>query len=442
MGRITDALSKLKLNTNVTDKPFNKMSPKDMISLFYHLAEVYDAEALMPGTTVKKKLQVFKNFARVHSLIHLLPSVKEMKNQKKCVRLVNNLLDMLEQKYESELYTRKSWPVACKELPKIETAFHAGQYNIENLNLNPDAVPPGTSEDNKMNEFPGEEATHLRTNQEKVADTIVCVKAEESGGVAPNDIAKAESGGAAPKDIAKAPSDSGIAFPDDSTSTRPAGFPDSAHEHINVSKLEAPRSILQSKDITPSSSSLKFKSNDSSSEMNSSLVTERNEIKFSEQSSHASATTKRQFEPSVPYSDSTKIQKKSKKEHVACEQFIEAIENLSKIRSIVEIIGWSKGIFSHKRVWLSIQELIFTRILLGKELRKYKAKKAEGVAGTKVVIENTLSKEDTKTLQVRLTKVMEQVKKAVPDQLSEDLKHAVNGSCENVKLVVRDYNEW
>jgi len=169
MGRITDALSKLKLNDNAAEIPFGKMAVKDMVKLLYHLAEVYDPEALLPEVTVKKKLHVFKNFARVHSLSHLLPSVKDMKHPRKCTRLVSTLLDMLEEKYSGDLYTRKSWPVACKELPKIKNVISVGSYNFDNLDLNPDAVPPGTT---GAHAFPGAKAVITRADLTKPSTPV------------------------------------------------------------------------------------------------------------------------------------------------------------------------------------------------------------------------------------------------------------------------------
>merc|ERR1719397_2075385 len=123
---------------------------------------------------------------------------------------------------------------------------------------------------------------------------------------------------------------------------------------------------------------------------------------------------KRPLDQSVKTTEFQTMQKKLKTEHRASEQFIEALEDLSNIRSIVEVTGWSKAIFTNERIWNTIKNLVHARVLLGKELRKYKAKKVETRTEIKVIVEKTVSKEDVKTIEVKLEKLMKQIKNAVP----------------------------
>jgi len=412
MGRIIEALGKLKLNGNVSDKPFNKMTAKELISLLYHLAEVYDAEALLPETTVKKKLQVFKSFARLHSLIHLLPPVKEMKNPKKCTRLVNNLLDMLEDKYGDGLYTRSSWPVACKELPKIENAFSASQYDIESLKLSPDAVPPGTTKGaNKSIESPEEsESKHVDdgalTTDDNISKVIETTKASSV--------------------VSKA-----VELP-----TVPLSTISDGTEDVTTAQLTPTAKISESKNKRQEGEPMSL------SKENPVEHSNKKGLNLVENTTNISKTTKRKLEPSLTSPESKERQKKLKTEHSACEQFIEALEDLSKVRLVVEVIGWSKAIFTNHRIWLTIREVIFARVLLGKELRKYQAKKVPTAAGTIVIVEKSVSEEDMKMLRLKLRKIMDQIKNLVPEELSEKLKSAVNSSCENVQLRIRDMNDW
>lgn len=432
MGRIIDSLSKLKLNGDVSNKPFNQMTAKELITLFYHLAEVYDAEALLHETSVKKKLQVFKGFARLHSLIHLLPSVKEMRcprNPKKCtrlVRLVNTLLDMLEDKYGNDLYTRRSWPVACKELPKIEHAFAAGQYNIENLNLNADAVPPGTTKGMRKSMMPGER-TITGTGSNVTSKSLE--SPEDSGSKAIDDCkltTKNTSGGTTAG--AKAPPIVSVAA--DLGTPLLLTSADGTHD-IAAGRLSSTR---KRKDTRQEGETINLSKENPTQHP-------RKESPKIEDSAESSKTTKRKLEPSVT-PESKESLKKLKTEHGACEQFIEALEDLSKVRPIVEVIGWSKDIFTNHKVWLTIRDIIFKRVLLGKELRNYQAKKIPTAAGTTVIVEKTVSEEDLKRIRYKLKKIMNQIKNVVPNGLSEKLKTAVNSSCENVTLRIRDMNEW
>jgi len=408
MGRISDALSKLKLNENAAQVPFGKMTAKDMIKLLYHLAEVYDAEALMPEVTVKKKLQVFKNFARVNSLSHLLPSVKDMKRPKKCSRLVNYLLDMLEQKYGADLYTRKSWPVACKELPKIENVISVGSYNFDHLDLNPDAVPPGTS---GASAFPGVKAVLPKSDLPKPAS----VSESEAK---PDDV---KNNKAAPTmSTAGALEMTATKLNDESGSQSQDGV----DSPVNV----LPKTISSPRIIAA-------ESNSEGAGMSSS----KEKVSSSEPKTIIGKAKKRQLEPAV-LNESNSVQKKRKTEDRASKQFIEALEDLSNIKPIVEVVGWDKVIFTNQRIWHTLQKLIFARVLLGKELTKYNAKKVETAMETKVILAKKISQEDVKTIKVKLGKLVKQIRNAVPDELSENMKCAVNSSCENLKLIIQNTN--
>jgi len=417
MGRIGDALKKLKLNANASGKPFGKMNVKETIKLFYHLAEVYDAEALMPETTVKKQLQRFKNFARVHSLIHLLPSPKDMKSRKKCSRMINSLLDMLETKHGADLYTRKSWPKACKEIPKIETpVISTGAYNFDGMSLDANALPPGAPEVvGKAKVFPGEKIGA------KVAVESIGISGDKTGDTSASTTQKDNT------TAIKAPPNVSIAAELHISPTERTG----SGVSIKPANLVSPTDKIAEPEESKAVSVEKSKE-DSEEE---SFKNKTNPI---EQPNHK----KRSRESSVPSSGSKANLKKSKTEHNARDVFVEALEDLSKVRPIVEVIGWSKAIFTNHRIWLILRDLIFNRILLGKELRKYQTKKLEGAAGTKVTVEKIVSQEDVKTLKSKLRELMIQIKNAVPEQLSEELKCAVNSSCENVTLVFKDPVEW
>jgi len=410
MGRIGEALSKLNLNSNVTHTPFKDMKAKEIVDLCYHLAEVYDPEALLPETGVKKKLKVFKNFARVHSLIHLVPPVKEMK-PKKCIRLVTSLLDTLEEKYGDGLYSRKSWPVACKELPKIEVTLSGGGYNLENLNLDPNAVPPGAAE--------GE--TFPRTQEAVIVSTNNQEEGYESTITQPSTDIK----------------------PNESLVT-------SSAKPIIMNSTTNP--ITVEKDVA----SQKTRSKEGMSEVKNSSVSDRRNINSSrhkgeegdqEQLSNPSSNTvKRPLEKSLPVQGSKETPKKLKTEHTACEQFIKALEELAKVRSVVEIVGWNKNLFTYQRIWKAIQKVVFSRVLLGKELRKYQAMKVvsgkQAATTCGVTVEKKISDEDMKVLKIKLVKLMEQISKAVPHNLLEDKKYAVKTSCQNVTLSIRESDDF
>merc|ERR1712060_961547 len=122
----------------------------------------------------------------------------------------------------------------------------------------------------------------------------------------------------------------------------------------------------------------------------------------------------------------------------ASEQFIEALEDLSDNRPLVEVIGWDKALFSNQRIWKTIKNLIFVRVLLGKELKKYNAKKVEGATETQVIVEKRISQEDIKTVKVKLANLMKQISNAVPNELAEVIKCAVKSSCKNIKLRIRN----
>merc|ERR1719193_1022922 len=154
-----------------------------------------------------------------------------------------------------------------------------------------------------------------------------------------------------------------------------------------------------------------------------------------------SNTKKRQLEESAPSHESEIMQKKLKTEHRASKQFIEALEDLSNSRPLVEVIGWDKAIFSNRRIWKTIKNLIFVRVLLGKELKKYNAKKVETATETQVIVTKKVTQEDIKTIKVKLANLMKQIGNAVPNELSELMKCAVRRSCENVKLRIRNANE-
>jgi len=158
-------------------------------------------------------------------------------------------------------------------------------------------------------------------------------------------------------------------------------------------------------------------------------------------STKTSPSKKRQLEQTAPSPESGSMQKKLKTEHRASEQFIDALEDLSNSRPIVEVIGWNKALIANQRIWHSIQKLIFSRVLLGKELKKYNVKKVETAMETQVIVEKRVSQDDIKTLEVKLAKLVKQIRNIVPDELSEAMKCAVNSSCENVKLRIRNANE-
>jgi len=411
MGRVSDALTKLKLNTNVTTKPMKNMNAKERIELCYHLAEVYDPEAIVPETSIKKKFQVFKKFARVHSLTHLVPSVKEMKNIKKCVRLVTFLLDMLEEKYGDALYTRRSWPVACMELPKIEVTVNSGGYNLDNLNLGPDAVPPGSSH---MDSFPGVskalpacggDATEdhtpsnasVKPSTERLSKTFSSPKSVDSNSVKTDTISKRET----------------LSDPDkDSNTTVERGSPNGDENHDT--------SAIPDK------------------------IEEDNKHDCSDQTSQSGCTMKRQLEPRLPSPGSKEVLKNLKTEDSACDQFIRALEDLAKVRPVVEVIGWNEVIYTNTRIWQAIQNLVFSRVLLGKELRKYDAKKMasnDTSTSCQVMLEKNISEEDVNMLKMKLKKLMMQISNTVPDNLFEDIKCAVKTSCQKVTLKIRESDD-
>jgi len=412
MGRIGEALSKLSLNSNVTHTPYKDMKPKEIVDLCYHLAEVYDAEALLPETGVKKKLKVFKNFARVHSLIHLVPPVKEMK-PKKCIRLVTSLLDTLEEKWGDVLYTRTSWPVACKELPKIEVTVSGGGYNLENVNLDPNAVPPGAL---KRDNFP-------RTRKAEIVSTSNQDKVYESAG---NLSTKTNTD--------NKPNESVI-----TSSTKPI-IMDSTTNPITVAGDYTKTSPSTEGEYEIKNSSLGDLKNINSPKL-------KDEVGDHEQVSNSSSNTvKRPLEKSLPAQGSNETLKKLKTEHSACEQFIKALEELAKVRSVVEVVGWDKVLFTNQRIWKAIQNVVFSRVLLGKKLRKYQAKKVvpgkQAATTCGVTVEKKISDEDMKVLNVKLVKLMEQISNAVPDNLLEDMKCAVKTSCRNVTLNIRESDDF
>jgi len=421
MGRITDALSKLKLNGDAAGIPFGKMSVKDMIKLLYHLAEVYDAEAILPEVTVKKKLQVFKKFARIHSLSHLLPSVKDMKNPRKCTRLVNTMLDMLEDKYSGDLYTRKSWPVACKELEKIDHVISLGSYSIDNLDLNPDAVPPGTP---GASSFPGFKAVKPRLDIGKPEPPF---KNEGK----PSAVAQFSEEGAPKKTPPVERFAAGVKMTSLTVNAGGGENADIKRAIFSASKTSSlPRGIRpESNNIALGTSQRKRKRTKDPS---------KGETKSIRPATKNSNTKKRQLEESAQSHESKFMQKKLKTVHRASKQFIEALEDLSKSRPLVEVIGWDKAIFSNRRIWKTIKNLIFGRVLLGKELKKYNAKKVETATETQVIVTKKVSQEDIKTVKVKLANLMKQIRNAVPNELSEAMKCAVKSSCRNIKLRIRN----
>jgi len=403
MGRISEALTKLKLNTNVTTKPLKNMNAKERIELCYHLAEVYDAEAILPETTIKKKFQVFKKFARVHSLTHLVPSVKEMKNIKKCVRLVTFLLDMLEEKYGDALYTRRCWPVACMELPKIEVKVNAGGYDLDNLNLGPDAVPPGSSQ---MGGFPGVSKGDLVSvsgGAEKLLTSSSSVKSSTEG--------KRSLGSNSKKNDTLSTSET-------FSNTEKGNNTEVARRSPNGDGNFDTNSVTEN-------------------------IEEENKQACPDQTSQSGCTMKRQLESRGPSPGSKEVLKKLKTEHGACEQFIRALEDLAKVRPVIEVIGWNEIIYTNSRIWQAIQKLVFSRVLLGKELRKYKAKKMSNdiSASCQVIAEKNISEEDVNMLKIKLNKLMVQISNAVPDNLSEDIKCAVKASCQSVTLRIKDSDD-
>jgi len=415
MGRIGEALSKLNLNSNVTNTPFKDMKAKEIVDLCYHLAEVYDPEALFPETGVKKKLKVFKNFARVHSLIHLVPPVKEMK-PKKCMRLVTSLLDTLEEKYGDILYTRKTWPVACKELPKIEVTVCGGGYNLDNINLDPNAVPPGA---NRADAFPG------------IRKAAVLPPSEGGEEIQPSDTLPSEN-----CDSIKKPW---------KTAVTSSAKPMHSDNITNSVKVEG--------DITSTTKTSKVEETEIK---NSSQVDARPKLNCSkpkaeldehEQPSDSNnMTIKRPLEQTLSSQGSKETLKKIKTEHSACEQFIKALEELAKVRPVIEVVGWDKVIFTNQRIWKAIQKVVFSRVLLGKELRKYQAKKIvfdkEVSRSLGVILEKKISEEEFTVLKIKLIKLMQQISNAVPENLLEGMKHAVKTSCQNVTLRIRESDDF
>jgi len=409
MGRISDALTKLKLNTNVTTKSLKKMNAKERIELCYHLAEVYDAEAILPETTIKKKFQVFKKFARVHSLTHLVPSVKEMKNIKKCVRLVTFLLDMLEEKYGDVLYTRKSWPVACMELPKIEVEVNAGGYNLDNLNLDPDAVPPGSSQ---MDKFPGMRKALVGGGTEELMPSNFNVKSSAEG-------------------LSKTSSDRKCPLGNNSEKT------DTLSTSVTFSDPDKGSNTVVERSSPNGDGNFGTSSR-------TEKIEEENKHASLEQVSKSGHAMKRQLEPRLPSPGSKDIQKKFKTDPSACEQFIRALEDLAKVRPVVEVIGWNETIYTNNRIWQAIQKLVFSRVLLGKELRKYNAKKmtsSDVSTSCQVIVEKNISEEDVNMLKMKLNKLMVQISNAVPDNLFQDIKCAVKASCQSVTLRIKDSDD-
>jgi len=412
MGRISEALTKLKLNTNVTTKSLKNMNAKERIELCYHLAEVYDAEAILPETTIKKKFQVFKKFARVHSLTHLVPSVKEMKNIKKCVRLVTFLLDMLEEKHGDALYTRRSWPVACMELPKIEVKVNVGGYNLDNLNLDPDAVPPGSSQ---MGGFAGVSKAHLAfggAGAEDLMPSSSSVKSSTEG------LAKTFSG-------RKCPLGGNSEKTDTLSTSETFSDPDKGNNTLVERGSPNGEGNFETSSMTEK-------------------IEEENKHGCPDQASQSGYAMKRQLEPRFPSPGSKEVLKKFKTEHSACEQFIRALEDLAKIRPVVEVIGWNEIIYTNSRIWQAIQKLVFSRVLLGKELKKYNAKKmtsSDVSTSCQVIVEKNISEEDVNMLKMKLKKLMVQINNAVPDNLFEDIRCAVKASCQSVTLRIKESDD-
>jgi len=303
--------------------------------------------------------------------------------------------------------------VACKELPKIETAFSASQYDIDGLKLNPDAVPPGTAQGpNISNESP----------EERDSKPV-------NGGTstAGDNFSKADWATKAPPIVTAA---AGLR-------TVPLIVSSDGIENITAGKLTPnTEKILEGRHSREEGEPLSWKKE------NPVKTTNKGDQNLNSDTTNISKTTKRKLELSLTTPQSKESPKKLKTEHSACDQFIEALEDLSKVRPIVEVIGWNKAIFTNHRIWLTIRKVIFARVLLGKELRKYQARKIPTAAGTIVIVEKNVSEEDVKTLRVKLRKIMNQIKNIIPEELSEKLKSAVNSSCENVQLRIRDMNDW
>jgi len=411
MGRIGESLSKLHLNSNVTSKPFKNMKAKEIIELCYHLAEVYDAEALFPETAVKKKLKVFKNFARVHSLIHLVPPVKDMK-PKKCIRLVTSLLDTLEEKYGDKLYTRNSWPVACKQLPKMEVTVSGGGYNLENLNLDPNAVPPGVT---KLDASPGTkkfESSSGNNLDESVLPDAISIKCSN---------------------FSEKPEQRSI-----SSSAKPIHFENTTSSVTLKGDIATTPPCLNAKEAEFKNASMKVVGS------NVNTTKQKDEMAMFEQPSNSSNININRSLESLSSTPGSKETLKS--QNSVPPQVTKAVEELAKVGAIVEVVGWSKAIYTNNRVWQAIRNVIFSRLLLGMELRKYQAKKIvpdEKILTTcGVTIEEKVSEEDAEILKFKLSKLMAQISKLVPDNLLEDLKSAVKTSCQNATLRIRESDDF
>lgn len=330
---------------------------------------------------------------------------------------MTSLLDTLEKKYGDILYTRKSWPAACKELPKIEVTVSGGGYNLDNLNLDPNAVPPeaGTRED----AFPA------------IRKAAELPKSERGEGVQP--IVKLPSKN---RDSPIKPWKTVVA-----SSSKPIQS-DNITNSVTIEKdIKSTTKLSKVEETEVKNAS----SNNARPKLN--CAKQKGEVAEHQQPSDSSSmTVKRPFQQTLTSQGSKETLKKLKTEHSACEQFIKALEELAKVRPVVEVVGWNKVIFTNQRIWKAIQNVVFSRVLLGRELRKYKAKKivSEKEVGTscRVIVEKKIPEEDITALKIKLIKLMQQISNAVPEHLLEDMKRAVKSSCQNVTLRIRESDDF
>jgi len=132
-AEVLKKLLRLKINGVTSQTRIRELSAKKIVGILYALAEKWDIQCCKPNCKkIKEKFTCIKTALRMMDFSHMTPTIRqikgvqtEKKSLKFIVRVLENVVDKLEQRYP-DLYAKRDWPKYPKE---IEIPPESPQFN-------------------------------------------------------------------------------------------------------------------------------------------------------------------------------------------------------------------------------------------------------------------------------------------------------------------------
>jgi len=153
-AEVLKKLIRLKIDGVSTSTKIRELNSQKIVSVLYRLTEKWDIQCCKPNCKkTKEKFACVKTALRMMDYSHMTPTIRQIKSVKKerksfkfIVRVLENMIDKLEQRY-SDLYTKRDWPkhphqIDTPKSPKLPRKQSA--YTLPD-DLDSNAIPQSSS---------------------------------------------------------------------------------------------------------------------------------------------------------------------------------------------------------------------------------------------------------------------------------------------------------